>query len=122
MSHKVLVVDDEHNILLSIEFLLKQAGYQVEVAHDGEEAMEKMRSFQPSLVLLDVMMPKVNGFEVSRRIRENPEWSSTKIIMLTAKGREVEVTKGLALGADSYVIKPFSTRDLMAEVKNILSQ
>lgn len=121
MSKKILIVDDEENIVISIEFLMKQAGYQVEIARNGEEAMAQMVSFQPDLVLLDVMMPKINGFEVSRRIRENAAWDDIKIVMLTAKGREVEVTKGLALGADSYIIKPFSTRELMAEVKHILN-
>ena len=121
MSEKVLIVDDEANIVISIEFLMKQAGYTVDIARNGEEALDKITSFQPDLVLLDVMMPKINGFELCRRIRENPDWQQMKIIMLTAKGREVEVAKGLSLGADSYVIKPFSTKELLAEVKNILS-
>ena len=122
MSKKVLIVDDEANIVISIEFLMRQAGYNIEIARDGEEAMAKIKSFQPDLILLDVMMPKINGFEVCRRIREKPELNDLKIVMLTAKGREVEVTKGLALGADSYIIKPFSTRELMSEVKKILSE
>ncbi len=122
MAKKILIVDDEPNIVISIEFLMKQAGYNVEVAHDGEEALEKTEIFQPDLILLDVMMPKINGFEVCRRVRSNSDWSTIKVIMLTAKGREVEVTKGLALGADSYVIKPFSTKELMAEVKFILGE
>ena len=120
MSKRVLIVDDETNILISVEFLVKQAGYELDIAHDGEEALEKVAEFQPDLVLLDIMMPKFNGFEVCRRIRENPAWQNIKIVMLTAKGREVEVTKGLALGADAYIIKPFSTKDLMAEVKRQL--
>ena len=122
MAKKILIVDDEVNIVISIEFLMKQAGYDIEIANDGEEALEKVESFQPDLILLDVMMPKINGFEVCRRIRGNPDWKEMKIVMLTAKGREVEVTKGLALGADSYVIKPFSTKELMAEVKFILGE
>ncbi|GAB4426276.1 MAG: response regulator [Anaerolineae bacterium] len=122
MAKKVLIVDDEENIVISIEFLIDQAGYQVDIARDGEEALAKMGAFNPDLVLLDVMMPKINGFEVCRRIRENPQFDGVKIIMLTAKGREVEVAKGLALGANSYIIKPFSTKELMAEVNHILSQ
>jgi len=122
MAKKVLIVDDEANIVISIEFLMKQAGYNIEIANDGEEALEKAESYRPDLILLDVMMPKINGFEVCRRIRSNPDWKDMKIVMLTAKGREVEVTKGLALGADSYVIKPFSTKELMAEVKFILGE
>lgn len=120
MSKRVLIVDDETNIVISVEFLVKQAGYELDIAHDGEEALAKVAQFQPDLVLLDIMMPKFNGFEVCRRIRENPAWQDIKIVMLTAKGREAEVTKGLALGADAYIIKPFSTKDLMSEVKRQL--
>ncbi len=120
MAKKVLIVDDEANIVISIEFLIKQAGYTLDIAHNGEEALEKVATFQPDLILLDVMMPKINGFEVCRRIKENPDWQHIKIVMLTAKGREVEVTKGIALGVDAYVIKPFSTKELMAEVKQQL--
>jgi DNA-binding response OmpR family regulator len=79
-------------------------------------------TFAPDLILLDVMMPKINGFEVCRRVRENPAWQTIKIIMLTAKGRVVEVTKGLALGANAYIIKPFSTKELMAQVDHILDE
>ena len=122
MTKKILIVDDEVNIVISMEFLIKQAGYDLDIAKDGEEALEKVASFEPDLILLDVMMPKINGFEVCRRIRHNPDWQDIKIIMLTAKGREVEVTKGMALGADSYIIKPFSTKELMAEVKHILGE
>ena len=122
MTKKILIVDDEVNIVISMEFLIKQAGYELQIARDGEEALEKVASFKPDLILLDVMMPKINGFEVCRRVRANSEWQEIKIIMLTAKGREVEVTKGLALGADTYVIKPFSTKELMSEVKRILGE
>lgn len=122
MAKKILIADDEENIVISIEFLMNQAGYDIEIARDGEETLSKVVSFDPDLILLDVMMPKINGFEVCRRIRENQQFDSIKIIMLTAKGREVEVAKGLALGANSYIIKPFSTKELMAEVKHILSQ
>lgn len=122
MTKKILIVDDEQNIVISLEFLISQAGYEYRIAHDGEEALARMAEFGPDLVLLDVMMPKINGFEVCRRIRENPAWQEVKIIMLTAKGREVEVTKGLALGADSYVIKPFSTKELMAEIQGTLGE
>ena len=121
MTKKVLIVDDEENIVISMEFLLKQAGYDLAIARDGQEAIEQVISFDPDLILLDVMMPKINGYEVCRRIRQNPDWQAIKIIMLTAKGREVEVTKGLALGANSYVIKPFSTKELMSEVKRFLN-
>jgi len=120
LSQKVLIVDDETNIVISLEFLIAQAGYDLRIAHNGQEAMEQVAAFEPDLILLDVMMPHINGFEVCRRVRENPAWQRIKIIMLTAKGREVEVTKGLALGADAYVTKPFSTKELLAQVRDIL--
>lgn len=121
MTKKVLIVDDEVNIVISLEFLLKQAGYELAIARDGQDALTQIATFQPDLILLDVMMPHINGFEVCRRVRENPAWQTIKIIMLTAKGREVEMTKGLNLGADAYVIKPFSTKELMGQIKQILS-
>jgi DNA-binding response OmpR family regulator len=120
VAQRILIVDDEVNIVISLEFLMEQAGYDIRVAKNGQEALEQVTEFQPDLVLLDVMMPKINGFEVCRRIREKPTWQNIKIVMLTAKGREVEVTKGLALGADSYITKPFSTKELMAEVRRML--
>ena len=122
MSAKVLIVDDEENIVISLEFLLRQAGYDLRIARNGGEALSLVESFQPDLVLLDVMMPQVNGFEVCRRIRQNPDHAAMKIMMLTAKGREVEITKGMALGANAYVVKPFSTKELMGEVKQLLEQ
>lgn len=120
MAKKVLIVDDETNIVISLEFLMEQAGYELRIAHNGREALEQVAVFGPDLVLLDVMMPQVNGFDVCRRIRENPDWQAIKIIMLTAKGREVEMAKGLALGADAYITKPFSTKELLAQVRRIL--
>jgi DNA-binding response OmpR family regulator len=99
---------------------MEQAGYDVHVAHNGEEALAQIKAIEPDLVLLDVMMPKISGFDVCQRVRENPAWQQIKIIMLTAKGRDVEVTKGLALGANSYVTKPFSTKELLAEIQRIL--
>jgi DNA-binding response OmpR family regulator len=116
----VLVVDDEPNIVLSLEFLLKQVGYEVRVARDGEAALESIAQAKPGLVLLDVMMPKRDGFDVCQTIRANPDWSDVRIIMLTAKGREIEREKGLALGADEYVTKPFSTREVVEKVRQLL--
>ena len=103
MPKKVLIADDEPNIVISLEFLLKREGFEVWVAGDGEIALEMIEKHRPDLVLLDVMMPKKNGYEVCQRIRATPEWKATKVIMLTAKGRDVEVTKGMALGVDAYV-------------------
>ncbi|MEO6351834.1 MAG: response regulator [Burkholderiaceae bacterium] len=121
MPHKILIVDDEPNIVISLEFLMHQSGYEVATARDGEDAMQKIATFQPDLVLLDIMLPLLNGFEVCQRIRENSQWSRIKVIMLSAKGREIEVSKGIALGADAYVTKPFSTKDLIAQVQRLLT-
>lgn len=122
MPHKkILIVDDEPNIVISLEFLMEQSGYEVAIARNGEEALEKIAAFEPDLVLLDIMLPLLNGFEVCQRIRENPQWNRTKVIMLSAKGREIDVSKGIALGADAYVTKPFSTKDLIAQVQRLLA-
>jgi len=117
---KILIVDDEANIVISLEFLMKKEGFHVAVANDGEEALELIASFAPDLVLLDVMMPKKSGYEVCEAVRRNPERAGLKIVMLTAKGRETEIAKGLALGADAYITKPFSTKDLVAKVRSVL--
>lgn len=121
MSYKVLIVDDEPNIVISLEFLMKKEGFEIAVANDGEEALAKVASFQPHLILLDVMMPKKSGFEVCEALRADPAQGALKIVMLTAKGRETEVAKGLAIGADAYMTKPFSTKELVAQVKSLLS-
>ena len=118
---KILVVDDEPNIVLSLEFLMKQAGFQVRTASDGELALQAIAAERPDLVLLDVMMPRKDGYEVCQTIRENPDLEGLKIIMLTAKGREIEREKGLALGADDYVTKPFSTREVVEKVQELLT-
>ncbi len=120
MPKRILLVDDEPSILLSQEFLMEQEGYDIKTATDGEEALEAVRELLPDLILLDVMMPKRDGFEVCQTIRANPEWKAIKIILLTAKGREVDQEKGLAMGADDYVTKPFSTQELVKKVKSIL--
>ena len=122
MSKKILIADDEPNIVAAIEFLLQQSGYEVHVAQDGEEALKLVEACIPDLVLLDVMMPKKSGYEVCTRIREREDWRHIKIVMLSAKGREAEVNKGLSMGADLYVTKPFSTRELMATIKRLLDQ
>jgi DNA-binding response OmpR family regulator len=120
MAKRVLVVDDEPNIVMSLRFLMEREGFVVEVAATGQEAVAALDRTPADLVLLDVMMPELDGFEVCQRIRAKPAWAGTRIIMLTAKGREVERDKGLALGADAYVTKPFSTRELVAKVKQML--
>lgn len=120
MSHKILIADDEPNIVISLEFLMKKEGFQVAIANDGEEALAKVDSFKPDLLLLDVMMPRKSGFEVCEALRADPSRAGLRIVMLTAKGRQTEVAKGLALGADAYITKPFSTKDLVAKVKSML--
>lgn len=120
MTRKILIVDDEPNIVISLEYLMQREGFQVAVAIDGEQALQQIAEFNPDLVLLDVMLPKRNGFEVCQEIRADPARTGIKIVMLTAKGRDTEIQKGLALGADAYITKPFSTRDLVAKVRSVL--
>jgi len=121
MARKVLIADDEQNIVISLEFLLRREGFEVLVAGDGEAALQMVAEHHPDLVLLDVMMPKRNGYEVCQRMRERPEWRGIKIIMLSAKGRDVEVSKGVSLGADLYVTKPFSNAELVAQINTLLA-
>ena len=121
MAKKILVVDDEPNIVISLEFLMKKEGFEVAVANDGDEALAKVVSFNPDLLLLDVMMPKKSGFEVCEALRGDSQRAGLKIVMLTAKGRDTEMAKGLAIGADAYVTKPFSTRELVDKVKEMLA-
>lgn len=121
MSQHILIVDDEKNIAISVDYLLRREGYAVSVAHDGEEGLGLIRSKRPDLVLLDIMMPKLNGFQVCEAVRQDPALAGIRIIMLTAKGRDAEKEKGLALGADAYITKPFSTRELVSQVKALLA-
>ena len=116
----ILIADDEPNIVISLEYMLQQSGYDVLVAHDGQEAIEAITRRVPDLLLLDIMMPRLSGYDVCQKIRESEAWRGIRIIMLSAKGREVEVAKGLALGADAYVTKPFSTRELLAQIRALL--
>ncbi|AKU11233.1 MAG: two-component system, OmpR family, alkaline phosphatase synthesis response regulator PhoP [Azoarcus sp.] len=122
MAKKILIADDEQNIVISLEFLMKREGYEVSVANDGDEAARRIRAEKPDLVLLDVMMPKKSGFEVCQEVKSNPELQSVRILMLTAKGRDTEVAKGLALGADAYMTKPFSTKELVERVRSMLAE
>ena len=122
MSTCILIADDEPNILISLEFLMKREGYEVHLARDGQEALEMMRSQRPRLVLLDVMMPRKSGFEVCQELRNDDTLRGTKVLMLTAKGRETDIVKGMAMGADAYVTKPFSTRDLVQKVRELLAE
>jgi DNA-binding response OmpR family regulator len=120
MGRKVLIADDEPNIVAALEFLLQRSGFEVHIARNGDEALKLIEIHRPDLVLLDVMMPQRSGYEVCQRMREREDWRHIKIVMLSAKGREVEVNKGLSIGADLYITKPFSTRELVAKIKGLL--
>ena len=121
MSHKILIADDEPNILITLEYLMKREGYAVSVARDGAEALDTLRRERPTLLLLDVMMPTKTGFEVCQEVRVDDELKDTLILILTAKGRDTDVAKGLALGADDYITKPFSTKELVRKVRELLA-
>ena len=122
MTTKILIADDEPNIVISLEYLLQREGYTVLVARDGQEALGTIAREQPALVLLDVMMPHKTGFEVCQAVRADEALQGTKILMLTAKGRETDVAKGMALGANAYMTKPFSTRELVQKVAELLGE
>ena len=121
-KRKVLIADDEPNIVTSLEYLMMRSGYDVMIARDGDEVLALVESFLPDVVLLDVMMPRRNGYEVCQKIRERADWRQIRIVMLSAKGREAEVNKGLSLGADMYVTKPFSNQELIATIGALLAE
>jgi DNA-binding response OmpR family regulator len=122
MTKQILIVDDEPNIVVPIQFLMEQQGYRVMIAERGEDALDLLYRYKPDLVFLDIMLPGIDGYEVCEIIRLNPNFRNVKIIFLTAKGREVEIAKGLALGADSYITKPFSNAELLVKVKELLEK
>jgi DNA-binding response OmpR family regulator len=118
----ILLVDDEPNIVMSLEFLMRKNGYQVGIARNGTEALAAISAVPYDLVLLDVMMPDVDGYQVCRQLRQNPARAATKVIFLSAKSQPADVQKGYEAGADLYVPKPFSTRQLMQKVRELLGQ
>jgi DNA-binding response OmpR family regulator len=120
MAQTVLIVDDDPNIVIALEFLMRQAGYTVATAADGRQALDYLASREAALMILDVMMPNKNGFEVCAEVRADPRLARLPILMLTAKGREAEKARGLALGADAYISKPFATHDLVELVRKLL--
>jgi len=122
MAKEILIVDDEPNIVVPIQFLMEQEGYRVMIAERGEDALDLIYQYKPDLVLLDIMLPGIDGYEVCEVVRLNPNFRKVKIIFLTAKGREEEIAKGLALGADAYITKPFSNTELVAKVKELLEK
>jgi DNA-binding response OmpR family regulator len=117
---KILAVDDEPNILMSIKFILEMEGYEVHIARDGDEALEVAERVRPDLILLDINMPRKDGYEVCRILQERKDLSETKVIMLTAKGQTLEKKKGLEVGADDYVTKPFSAEDLLEKIRTMI--
>ena len=121
MAKKVLIVDDEPNIVTALDYLLRRTGYEVHAAPDGEAALRMVQAEAPDLVLLDLMMPEKSGYDVCQRIRAHPEWSKIRIVILSAKGREADVSKGLSLGADAYITKPFSNAELVERIGALLA-
>jgi DNA-binding response OmpR family regulator len=120
MKKKILIVDDEPNIIVPLQFLMEQNGYGVIVAATGEEAMEAVTASKPDLILLDIMLPGVDGYQVCQNIRENPQWEGIKVVFISAMGRDVDVAKGLALSADAYITKPFAIVDVVEKVNRLL--
>jgi DNA-binding response OmpR family regulator len=120
MTKRILVAEDEPSIVLSLEFLLAEAGHEVFTATNGADAISLAEEHKPDLLVLDIMLPVVNGFEVCRALRANAALRSLQILMLTARGREQEIARGRALGANAYITKPFGTRELMGIVEELL--
>jgi DNA-binding response OmpR family regulator len=120
MPKEILIVDDEPSIVVPIQFLMEQQGYNVIIAKNGEDALDIILKYKPDLILLDIMLPGIDGYEICEIVRLNPDFRNVKIIFLTAKGREVEIAKGMALGADAYIVKPFSNTEVVAKVKELL--
>ena len=118
---RVLIVEDEPHIVLSLEFLLEREGYESAAATDGEEGLALVRRLRPDVVLLDVMLPKRNGYEVCRALKADPELRAIPVIMLSAKGQEVEILKGLELGAAAYVTKPFGNAEILEAIRAVLT-
>ncbi|MFO7312578.1 response regulator transcription factor [Rhodothermus marinus] len=119
---RILIVEDEPSIALSLRFLMEQEGYQVHVVEDGEAALEACRNVPPDLVLLDVMLPGVSGFEVCRQLKAGPDGRAVKVVLVTARGRETDLEKGRAVGADAYIVKPFAIREVMETVRTLLNR
>jgi two-component system alkaline phosphatase synthesis response regulator PhoP len=117
---KILIADDNQNIRDALSYLLEDEGYKLLLASDGAEALQKVREQRPDILFLDIMMPEMNGYEVCRTIRADPQVKNTYIIMLTAKGQVAEQKRGKEVGANEYIIKPFSPMEILAKVKHIL--
>ena len=120
-SARILIAEDESAIAMSLEFLLSNDGYETRLARDGKEALRSARTFQPDLVVLDLMLPQLSGLEVCRALRADPRQSRIKVLMLTARGAATDMARGQAAGVDAYQVKPFSTRDLLLQVRRLLA-
>lgn len=116
----ILIVDDELSILVPLQFLMEKEGYVPKLAQSGKEALEKIDQFRPDLILLDIMLPDLDGYEIYQMIRERREWSAIRIIFLTAKNREADMAQGLAMGADAYITKPFSNVQLIDTIRRLI--
>ncbi len=120
MPQTILIVDDKQSIVVPLRFLMEQKGYNVITASSGKDAVDKISKFRPDLILLDVIHPGFDGFEICQIVRENPEWKDTKIILVTTMVRDVDIAKGLAFGANAYITKPFSNSEIMKQVEELL--
>jgi DNA-binding response OmpR family regulator len=121
MGKKILIVEDEPNIVVPLQFIMKENGYDVSVAFSGEEAVDAIGESIPDLILLDIMLPGMDGFELCQMIRQKAEWKKIRIIFLTALGREADMAKGMALEADAYITKPFSNKAVVEKVRELVS-
>lgn len=121
MPARILIADDEPAIAMSLEFLLSNGGYETRIARDGEEALRSARTFQPDLIVLDLMLPRLSGLEVCRALRTDTRQKRLKVLMLTARGATTDLERGQDAGVDAYQVKPFSTRDLLAQVRRLLA-
>lgn len=119
MSKKVMIVDDEPNIVMSLEFLLRKKGHPVFIARNGAEAMALLENEVPDIIVLDIMMPDMDGYEICEYVKSQSQFDHTKVIFLSAKSKQSDIDKGYEVGADLYVTKPFSTRDLMKHIDNL---
>lgn len=119
-SKTILIVDDELSILVPLQFLMEKEGYVAKLAQSGKEAFEKILDIQPDLILLDIMLPDLDGYEIYQMIRNRREWESIRVIFLTAKNRDADIAKGLAMGADAYITKPFSNTELMKKIRKLI--
>ena len=116
----ILIVDDELSILVPLQFLMEKEGYSAKIAQSGKDAIDKIPEIQPDLILLDIMLPDLDGYEIYQMIRQREEWKSIRINFLTAKTREADMAKGLAMGADAYITKPFSNTELVEKIKALI--